>query len=166
MPQCNLAVDFNLPVVTSSSSPITLTGSPSGGTYSGTGVIFSAFNPSIAGPGTHSITYTYTDQNNCTATKTKTILVFTIIYNFVNYNLGTVSPKIGSLQTELNFKDNGTYNIEVLTIDGRVLHQQQVAVHNFQINESLQLPALDRGTYLMRIYNGQHQIVEKFVVGN
>lgn len=167
MYECSLTVDFNgLPVVTSSSAPITLTGMPAGGTFSGTGVIFSAFNPSIAGPGTHAVTYTYTDQNNCTATETKTILVFSIIYNFVNYNLGTVSPKIGNLQTELSFKENGNYQLEILSIDGKILHQQKVKVQNFQLNQSLEMPLLNKGTYIMRVYNKQHQVTEKFVVGN
>jgi len=165
--ECSLTVDFNgLPVVTSSSAPLTLTGVPAGGTFSGTGVIFSAFNPSIAGPGTHLITYTYTDQNNCTATATKTILVFTVIYNFVNYNLGTVSPRMGNLHTELKFEDNGEYQFEILTIEGKVLHQQKIEVRNFQVNESLQLPVLNRGTYLLRIYNHKHNMVEKFVASS
>ncbi len=41
-------------------------GSPSGGTYSGTGVVGGFFDPAVAGVGIHSITYTYTDANGCT----------------------------------------------------------------------------------------------------
>ncbi len=77
-----------LPPFTSSNSPINLTGSPAGGTFSGPGVIFSAFNPSLAGPGTHTITY----EDPCGNQTSQTILVFTISFNFVNYNLGTISP--------------------------------------------------------------------------
>ncbi|MBD79578.1 MAG: hypothetical protein CL840_11730, partial [Crocinitomicaceae bacterium] len=64
-----------LPTVSMSSlSPVcvnqaafTLTGgSPTGGTYSGTGVSSGTFNPGTAGVGTHSIKYTYTDGNGCT----------------------------------------------------------------------------------------------------
>ena len=163
---CNISANFTgLPTVTSSLFPITLSGIPAGGTFSGTGVVFSAFNPSIAGPGTHEITYTYTDQDNCTATETKNIFVFSIIYNFVNYNLGIVSPKIGNLNTELNFIENGIYKVEVLSINGRVLHQEKVEINNFQLDNNLQLPVLNKGTYLIRIFNDKHQIVEKFVVG-
>jgi len=90
---CNLNVSIiGLPASTSGSSAITLTASPAGGTFSGTGVIFNAFNPSIAGPGFHTITYNYTDGNGCTGNTTQDILVFSISYNFVNYNLGTISP--------------------------------------------------------------------------
>jgi SprB repeat len=50
-------------------------GMPTGGTYSGTGVTGSNFDASVAGPGTHTITYTYIDANGCTNTATNTIKV-------------------------------------------------------------------------------------------
>jgi len=76
-----------LPPVTSANTPITLTGSPAGGMFSGPGVIFSAFNPAIAGVGNHTITYTV---NGCSVSQS--IFVFSVTYNFVNYNLGVVQP--------------------------------------------------------------------------
>ena len=57
-------------------------GSPSGGVYSGTGVMDDAngmtysFDPSTAGAGTHTITYTYTDGNGCVNTASDDIAVF------------------------------------------------------------------------------------------
>ena len=74
----------NLPVVTLSvfsdicedAPPFTLAGgSPGGGIYSGTGVSAGTFYPDTAGVGTHSITYTYTDGNTCTASASKTITI-------------------------------------------------------------------------------------------
>ena len=41
-------------------------GFPQGGGYSGIGVLDSIFNPNISGIGTHFVTYSYTDTNNCT----------------------------------------------------------------------------------------------------
>ena len=56
---------------------IALTGGlPIGGVYSGTGVSGSIFNPSTAGPGTHSITYSYTDMNGCLNTNSDDIIVY------------------------------------------------------------------------------------------
>lgn len=53
--------------------PVALTGgSPAGGTYSGTGVTGSNFNPAS---GTQVITYSYTDANGCTDTTITTITV-------------------------------------------------------------------------------------------
>ncbi len=49
-----------------SATSLTLTGgTPIGGTYSGTGVTAGVFNASIAGLGTHTIYYNYTDANSC-----------------------------------------------------------------------------------------------------
>jgi len=56
-------------------SPITLTGAPVGGIFSGAGVSGNTFDPSVAGVGTHTITYSYTNNNGCTATGTATITV-------------------------------------------------------------------------------------------
>jgi len=74
-----------LPVVGFSGDPvniclncpaITLTGgTPAGGTYGGDGVVNDVFDPILAGPGQHVLTYTYTDGNGCTNSATHNILV-------------------------------------------------------------------------------------------
>lgn len=45
-----------------------LSGTPTGGTFSGNGITANSFSPTLAGVGTHSITYSYTDANNCANT--------------------------------------------------------------------------------------------------
>ena len=51
-------------------------GTPAGGTYSGDGVTTSPnFNTETAGPGSHEIVYTFTDENGCSASDTNTITV-------------------------------------------------------------------------------------------
>lgn len=57
-------------------APLTLTtGTPSGGSYSGTGVSGGSFDPAIAGVGTYWIVYSYTNPNNCTALDSTSIIV-------------------------------------------------------------------------------------------
>jgi hypothetical protein len=48
-----------------SDPPAALVGTPSGGIFIGPGVSESTFTPSVAGPGTHTIIYTYVDDNGC-----------------------------------------------------------------------------------------------------
>ncbi len=55
-------------LICSYSDPITLVGNPSGGTFSGNGVTGNTFDPSAAGIGNQTITYSYTDANGCTNT--------------------------------------------------------------------------------------------------
>ena len=57
------------------SGAVTLVGNPAGGTFSGTGMTGSSFNPTTAGPGTHLITYNYTDANGCSNSATRNITV-------------------------------------------------------------------------------------------
>ena len=63
------------PAVCINAAPVTLAGSPAGGTFSGTGITGNTFNPATAGAGTHVITYNYTDANGCSNTVTTNITV-------------------------------------------------------------------------------------------
>ena len=65
---------FPLPIISfgsissmcTSDAAIILNASPTGGTYSGPGVSGDSFDPNLAGPGSHTIIYEYTDANGCT----------------------------------------------------------------------------------------------------
>jgi hypothetical protein len=65
-------------------SLITFAGSPTGGVYSGPGVtdLFTGssftFNPTVAGVGIHTVSYTFTDANGCSNTATDNIEVFAL----------------------------------------------------------------------------------------
>ena len=72
-----------LPIVTAGSygptcvtaSPLSLSGLPAGGTWSGSGVSGSTFTPSVAGAGTIWIYYSYTDENGCSSVDSTEIVV-------------------------------------------------------------------------------------------
>lgn len=59
-------------------SPVSLTGTPAGGTFSGAGISGNSFNPSTAGSGTHAITYTYTTASGCSNSSTLSVTVHPI----------------------------------------------------------------------------------------
>jgi hypothetical protein len=62
--------------VCSTSSSQNLTGGmPGGGAYNGTGISSNAFAPSSAGIGTYTLTYIYTDGNNCSSNATHDVTV-------------------------------------------------------------------------------------------
>lgn len=50
-------------------------GQPTGGTWSGNGVSGATFDPSVAGNGAQSITYTYTDANGCVGSNSQIVTV-------------------------------------------------------------------------------------------
>jgi len=133
-----------LPDNTSSLEAIALTGWPAGGTFSGPGVVFSAFNPSIAGPGNHTITYTVNDEFGCSFSIQQNIFVFTITFNFVNYTLGTISPKISNeINIELEVPEPNQYTFQVFNMNGQLLAQQdeqfEVGIHQQEIKLNQQL---------------------------
>lgn len=61
--------------VCSNQSIILSGGQPIGGSYSGPGIAGSTFNAATAGIGTHSIHYTFTDNNGCSGVDSTTITV-------------------------------------------------------------------------------------------
>jgi hypothetical protein len=59
--------------VCDNASPVTLVASPAGGTFSGsTGVSGTTFDPNGLTPGSITLTYNYTDANNCSGSATST----------------------------------------------------------------------------------------------
>jgi hypothetical protein len=58
--------------------PDTLSGLPFGGLFSGPGIAANIFDPSVAGVGTHTVSYTYTGTNGCSATASQTTEVYDV----------------------------------------------------------------------------------------
>lgn len=77
-PDVTWATSFN-PVCVDEAQFALTGGLPAGGTYSGDGVSGDMFNPTTAGAGTHTLTYTYTDGNGCVNFATNTIVVHSIV---------------------------------------------------------------------------------------
>lgn len=58
-------------------SPVTLSATPGGGAFSGTGVTVDSFDPTVGGDGNTSISYTYTDPvTGCTNSSTQSVTVY------------------------------------------------------------------------------------------
>ena len=96
---------FDLSTVLLDSGPGALMGT---GTYSGSGVTGTNFDPNVAGIGTHLITYSYTD-NGCTYSITSSVVVGsnTLSASFTNLN-----PDAGSFATsEACVNDVLEYNL-------------------------------------------------------
>ncbi len=150
-----------LPSTTSSSSPIAIAGSPSGGSFSGTGVVFNAFNPTLAGPGIHPITYSYTDYNGCSAETTASILVISLSFNFVSYNLGTISPKNDELLVEVETLETGTHSYEIYNVDGKLMLDGLFEMDANKQQIVFDLPELSEGIFYLQIANKNGDKISK-----
>ncbi len=154
-----------LPSTTGTSQPINLSATPSGGVFTGSGVIFNAFNPSLSGSGLHTITYTYTNADGCESSTSSNILVFTIVFNFVNYNLGTISPKIiNTLDFEIQVPIKDDYNFDVFDMNGRPVYQESLILQEGIQHRAIEFDEnLTPGMYFMRVSNSEGTTIKKFI---
>lgn len=94
-----------------SNVPVSFNLQPSGGTLSGPGVTNNTFIPSVAGVGTHTITYSITDANSCSASITANVVVVAV-----------PSPTITTPDSLCNYAPQitliGTPSGGVFTVDG------------------------------------------------
>ena len=139
----------------------TLGGSPSGGTYSGVGVNGGNFDPSLAGIGTHTITYTYQDGNNCTDSATATIYVDVcsgIQTATSNRQSIVIYPNPTSGKVIVAGYSRGL--IEIYNVFGTKVYQSEISNSKSEIN--LNLPG---GMYFYQVSN-QRQLIGngKFII--
>jgi PKD repeat protein len=97
-------------------------GSPAGGTYSGTGVSGSNFDPATAGIGTHPITYTYIDGNGCEGMATTNVTVDGCA-SLEDNQLNGVSVYPNPTDNKLFIVFDGNFNVEILDMRGRVIEK-------------------------------------------
>ncbi len=130
----------------------TLTGgAPTGGSYSGTGVTAGSFNPATAGLGTKTITYSYTDANNCSNTATNTILVDECL-GLEDNTLSAVSvypnPTDGKL-TLSGLSEETAF--KVISISGQVVLNGNVS----NTADTIDLSRFENGIYVIQLTQGQ-----------
>ena len=146
---------------------VTLTGTPAGGTWSGPGVSGSSFDPSVAGTGTHTVSYIFTDPNGCSDTATVTISVSpcvgvaeqTLDGNvnvFPNPNNGTFTLAIGAAA--------GDMTVEVVDLSGRQVYVSVEQNVQAGFTKQLSLDNAAAGIYLLRVTSGGQQYVQKISV--
>ena len=87
------------PFCTSSSSVTLTNGLPVGGVYSGVGVSTGTFDPSIAGVGTHTLKYVFSNLSSCTDSSTISVIV--------GSGLTATLDSLSSVCTDTSFTLNG-----------------------------------------------------------
>ncbi len=140
--------------------PVTLSGIPAGGTFSGTGISGNIFNPTQAGIGLHTITYTFSDSLGCTGTAVSTTLVdvcFGISDNFLaewvlypNPNNGKFS--IQGLPSEATIEVFNVLGVHVLTVKAE------------EAKVDLDLTQNGSGVYLIEVFSNGSRSTQRVVV--
>jgi PKD repeat protein len=142
-------------------------GMPAGGDYSGPGVESGWFNPSIAGTGSHTITYTYSDANNCENSTTETIFVDIctgIVKNVIDSDIQVYpNPGNGTFTIRLN-QTVSKMNLEIFNS----MKEKVFAENNINLTKNseykLDLAHLTTGIYYLHVSGNDIDQVCKIVI--
>lgn len=142
-----------------------LSGTPAGGIFSGTGVSGTNFDPSLAGLGTWTVTYTYTDENGCTNTASLDITVnmFTDVGTPATEVLDVEvypNPSSGIITVHLKKK---TVETKICVYDalGKCLLEKVFTKND---KGKIDLTDLPKGLYSIEIEVDGHNIIKKLVL--
>lgn len=141
---------------------VTLTGTPSGGTFAGPGVSGSSFDPQTAGVGTHGLDYTYTDiTTGCTNFDNMMITVDSCLSVNENQNVAISlypNPANDNLTIQSTAKMNG---LAVLDMTGKRIELAVVLQNN---SGSFSVQSLESGAYWVVITLEDATRIEKLIV--
>ena len=131
-------------------------GSPLGGIYSGSGISSGQFNPAIAGVGTHTIIYSYSDSNACSASNSQTAYVdlCTGITNEIIKNeiLLFPNPTTGIVNIML-WGGNSTIQLTVTNLLGEIKIRTEIPENLNQSSYTLNLSQLPSGVYFIELFD-------------
>ncbi|MDF1697136.1 MAG: right-handed parallel beta-helix repeat-containing protein [Saprospiraceae bacterium] len=142
-----------VPVLCALGDPVALNASPSGGTYSGPGVVGSNFDPELAGAGSHTITYTVS-VDGCTNSGSIVIVVNAsedIVMNNNNSGVGSLRYVIANTCAgDTVFFDSGLLGSTITLTGG------EIDINSFKVIKGLGDNVLTvSGNDLSRIFNVQ-----------
>ena len=166
----------SIPAVTASASSVvvcvadaivTLTGTPTGGVWSGPGVSGSTFSPTSAGLGLHTAIYSYTDANGCEGITSVNVQVNACVGLAENILANGVSvypnPNNGSFTLSVN-ANVGALTIKITDMQGRVVYASIDKNVNAGFVKQISLDTQSSGMYLMHILANGEQRTEKIAV--
>jgi len=143
-------------------------GLPEDGEYSGPGIENGWFTPSVAGIGTHTITYTYTDPDGCENFATETILVDPCvgIDEMIDQTGISVFPNPNNGEFVVHFDhDLGFADIEVINTKNIVVYtERKKDISGKQL--TMDLKGLSNGIYFIRIKTGKTEKLAKIILNN
>jgi hypothetical protein len=148
-------------------APVTLAGSPAGGVFIGPGVSGSTFSPAAAGVGTHGISYTYLDGDNCVNTFSQCTEV--TINAGIGGNAMTTggvrvfpNPNAGQFTVELELV--GLVGLQVFDARGALVHNEVFTASGSRTQRTLDLSAFAKGSYTLQVEHDGQRITQTVVV--
>jgi len=162
----NISVSGIPGAICKSDAALTFTGNPSGA-FSGTGVSGNTFNPSAAGVGAVTVTYTATNAG-CTSVKTSVIQVnecadrhrtldqFPALFVYP-------SPNTGLFNIRLNTDLYSSLGLRAFNSNGQMVHSQSFSGLTYGSVMSVDMSHVPNGVYHLYIYNNANGFSSKAI---
>lgn len=132
-------------------------GSPASGLYSGTGVSAGMFNPSTAGLGAHTITYTYADGNNCLNTA-NTVINVNGCASIEELDAADIIIVPNPVETSFQIVGiDAESKVELVDFSGKVISTFDKGESTFDVSN------LSKGIYIVRITKGSDSMLTKLI---
>ncbi|OFX53632.1 MAG: hypothetical protein A2046_11610 [Bacteroidetes bacterium GWA2_30_7] len=142
---------------------VTLYGTPSGGTFVGTGVTGNSFNPSIAGAGSHTVVYIYTDGNGCSNAYCETTDISTSKSEIISKESGLnvyPNPNSGSFNVSFSLNKSEKVDIKVVNNLGEVIYTESNRKAKGDYNNTINLSSQPDGIYYIDVEVGEKNYSE------
>lgn len=150
--------------------PFELTGGdPEGGIYTGEGVYSGYFYPQVAGEGTHTITYIYTNPEGCSGSADQPVTVDLFTGNVIK-----------PASEEISITPNPTEGMVTIHTGGNTAQEFIIAIYNSSMKQvlkreihlqgsgstgiKLDLDPFQAGIYLVIINTGNHVLYKKLIL--
>lgn len=145
---------------------VALSGSPVGGTWSGSGVVGNQFSGALAGAGTHVLTYSYTDSSGCSADDTLSITVDVCTGIESNYGVQfNVHPNPAGSTCNVTFATSqDKVRFEISDALGRVVFTQNESSIATGATVALNVEGLAAGTYMLNVISDNASSVTTLVI--
>jgi len=168
----NLGVSLNLSdslFCTSETQVVLSEGFPIGGVYSGPGVSANGnFNPSIAGAGSHTISYTYTNPSGCSEIQSDNLIVE--ICSGLNEQLTSDVVRLypnpvfdNTTLTVQGLQANTEMSIHLIDGSGREIQQHIISSTNKEISFEFNVEDLAEGIYSVVVKSEKNTSVLRFI---
>ena len=145
---------------------VILTGTPAGGTFTGTSVTGNQFDPSI-GAGAYVVTYNYTDVNGCSGSDLVTINVSACVgidEPFVQAGMSVYpNPNDGVFTFTAAEQDCEQMTIEIMTVEGQVIQSTQYSNVQGNFVQEIDMNEFATGTYIMRVITDGEVYTQRIV---
>ena len=129
---------------------VTLTGTPAGGVYTGTGVTGNQFDPGVAGVGSFTQVYEYTDANGCSGSATSTIVVEDCL-DLDENAFSSLEIYPNPMTNEFTIELDGSFTYDLVDARGRLV-AKGAGTNEVVVNTA----NYEMGVYFVNVYTAQN----------